>query len=309
MVSDKTFRVFVIDPSEKLHRLSLLSWEAMTLGREYLPELKNSVIRVAVVWLEMAEDQPKRILEISGERWHLDSFGRVDQIILDAFTEDFRQEVDKAFGHGGAERKTDDGSVIDLSEFFKARHINYRLSWKPIDRDVTQIINDIWPETAGTKVDRAQYLKAGSRKTKPLTHRAKIAKAEIWEPIFRINRAIGTLGPVDLRSLADHISKRLDDPVSHLENKIYAGILDGIEFEIARHRAWNRNKGTWYAVCQIVDEEADDRWRCDEVEEIKCASKREAEAACRKLLKKYADHFSERSTVDVEMRPQIEWEP
>lgn len=81
--------------------------------------------------------------------------------------------------------------------------------------------------------------------------------------------------------------------------------------EVDESAMWKRSKGRWYAVAERIEWEGHDRssGRGDSLEHVATDSKDAAEKAARELIKKYADLFSERTAVRVDIHPEIEWRP
>lgn len=304
---DITFRVYAFDQTDKLHRIGRELYSELASGDKGIAELSNQTIRIAYVVIDVKAGQPVRLARVSGERWTLDRQGYLNSRTRKLLDENFRLRVNRAFGGDDVKSGKKDSDVIDLAEMFRERQINNTVSWEPTDREITLIVNDIWPETAGGDIDVARYLYSSERKRRPLTRSAKYIVSEISEPLGQISFLIDRASLPDLRSLEDNLSEKLTDPIDKGRNKIIAGIVDAVRYEAARQQAANRRTGVWYVVCQLLTRQENGAYRLDPLEHKRCKNQDEAVDEGRAMLKRHAESFSARHSIEIELVPEIEW--
>jgi hypothetical protein len=92
--------------------------------------------------------------------------------------------------------------------------------------------------------------------------------------------------------------------------EVWQGIRHAAEKLLANSKSWKSSKGKWFAVAEryIREEEAHSSpAQADIVDCVECSGKKAAIAKCRELIRKHANQFDERVTVDVQMYPEIVW--
>ncbi len=93
---------------------------------------------------------------------------------------------------------------------------------------------------------------------------------------------------------------------------LWGGVAEACKQEIERRKAWKRRKGRWYArgrTHRMAGARTLDR-PPEPLEHVATDSKDDAaEVAARNLIRRYADLFTERTAVRVDIHPEIEWQP
>ena len=299
------FRVYAFDESDVLHRIGKELFGELQFGQSGIRELSNQNVRFAYVEIIFEADIPQEISRIIGERWAIDRHGFADTRTRNLLRDNLRQKIDLSAEPNDWEDDGDD-AIVDLSSLFEEKTFNNRLSWQPTDREVTLIVHDLWPATAGKPVKIARYLSSSERSTKPLTHRAKIIVRELEKLTSSIHFELSHNKLNDLQSLVDHALNELNDPLEPGYEKIAGGILDAVMYEIARKKAWKSNKGTWYALAESYKKENLGH-SFSTLEHVKCDGKKRAIKVARELIIKHADKFSDTFHVEVSLLPEIEW--
>ncbi len=112
-------------------------------------------------------------------------------------------------------------------------------------------------------------------------------------------------------SLKAFIAKLLESEEEEMPGyrEVWQGIRRAAEKRLAISAAWKLSKGKWFAVAERMTlERARSSFAQDVIiESVECGGKKAAVAKCRELIKKYANEFDERVSVEVQMYPEIEW--
>ena len=96
------------------------------------------------------------------------------------------------------------------------------------------------------------------------------------------------------------------DKYDRIGDAIWQGIIAAAEHQLQVQKTWRTGKGKWYATAMLTKcNERINAGSSEEVEQKECDGKDAAVTACRELLAKHAGYFSDRTTVEVELRPEI----
>jgi hypothetical protein len=119
------------------------------------------------------------------------------------------------------------------------------------------------------------------------------------------------MGRNDLRSFIARVREDLaTDDIDNIGARVWSGIADAAEKDLAIKDAYQRQRGTWYAVAELnIIHPNDNVPSVRTLDYVKCDRKNKAVKAARNLIRKHADSFSEHSWVEVEIRPAEEWMP
>lgn len=128
-------------------------------------------------------------------------------------------------------------------------------------------------------------------------------------PIYDIRRQLRDLSEPDLNGVMTKVNEDGADDV--IDACLWGGVAQACTQEIERRKAWRRRKERWYAVAERIEWQGHERaiGRGEPLEHVATDGKDVAEAADRDLIRKYADLFTETTTVKVDIHPEIEWQP
>ena len=180
-----THRIYVFDEKDQLHRIGQDLYGDLRFEDGEIGELKNQIVRIAYVSIETVDGKPSEISQVFGERWSMNRYGQPDARTRKLFREYRRQAFHRP--DRAASANTDD-DVVDLERLFAEKQVQNALSWEPTDHEVTLIIHDVWPETAGKKITHASFLKSSEAKRPPLSFDARHTFDDLWKPILDIKQ-------------------------------------------------------------------------------------------------------------------------
>ena len=125
----------------------------------------------------------------------------------------------------------------------------------------------------------------------------------------QIVREVDGLSDPSLKAFIAKIEET-DEDMTPGHREVWQGIRRAAEKLLAISKAQKSSKGKWFAVAERYirdDESRSSAAQADVVECVECRGKKAAVAKCRELIKRYADQFDARVTVEVQMYPEIEW--
>ncbi|MEJ0050921.1 MAG: hypothetical protein WDN02_06915 [Methylovirgula sp.] len=165
---------------------------AMTFGKDALPQYAGTRQKIANIILENQDGRPIRIVNSQGSFWEFDKEGRIDAGLQDTVA----QFMSFAFEH-----ESNNSKVIDLSPKLKRREFDAEQRWTLTKDDLDRITKDIWPESKDVR-NEVKTVKGVSLKKPPLTYEAKQALAEISSKVGSIEFQIEMLSEPALKGLA-----------------------------------------------------------------------------------------------------------
>lgn len=296
-------RYFIFGDDGSLRRIPLELANELVLGGA-LSEFAGQSLRVAAVTLELDRRQPVRIVLLQGSIWHFDKEGRVQPSLARSAVEVLGMtHYDQAI----ARRE----GIVDLSTEFRRRQWERLNRWEPTPADITRIVHAIWPEQAGRHVEKVRSIETSWKRRVPVSRQAKYIIGECRSHVWAIRHQVGKLEDSDFKGFAVEAAEHAAQAEDVVEAAIWEGVARAAERELERRRAWKARKGRWYAVVERTVWEGHDRsrGRSDVMEWVEAAGKDAAVEAGRELLRKHADQFDENTTVDVEIYPEIDWQP
>ena len=297
-------RYFVFEENGDLKAMSKDLVSDLGAGQDRLTDYAGQSIRMVEVVLVNADGKPDRIHSANGSIWYFDAEGRIDESRDDRVRALMSAALaDKIFGSG------EDDNVVDLSRRIDQRRFEMEFSWEPTPKDITKIVEAIWPGTTGLSMDRPRYLKGKKKRRARMTFPAKMAHDEIQKQVWDITRSFEELGDKDLKALIDKLQQHLKIIPTHQGARIWMGIVEQVEHHQKIRKAHQVKKGKWFAVASAIAW-GPDIWPRSSgegrtLETVECKGRDEAVAVGRELLRKHADQFTIDTEVEVELIPEI----
>jgi hypothetical protein len=268
-----------------------------------LPQYAGQHLRLAAVYLRLADGNPVEVEMIQGSRLRFDADGTVDRWL-------------RAGGIGAmetyhAERRemSQSGQVVSIS----ARRARQRWwdshPWEPSPSEITQMIDDIWPNEAGGRVKRAPLVRGGPKRKPPMTYESKQALSECVDYVFKLAYRLSALQDPSLKALAAEI-RATPDSETAVQAALWESIAAAAEKQIAVNKAWRSPKGKWHAMATqtLWKDQSRTEGTVSMIETAECSGREEAVARCREMLSKHAHMWSDLVSIEVEVVPAIEWE-
>ena len=113
----------------------------------------------------------------------------------------------------------------------------------------------------------------------------------------------------DLKWVVAELREEAEDRCEKVDSPIWLGLAAAAEKRLDVLKARRSTKGKWYAVAEFTVWETGNRaGRHDILEEVECNGRKAAVTAARELLKKHAHYFDERTTIEANIYPEIEWQ-
>ena len=276
--------------------------EGLAHGEDQLPQYAGQSLRSIEVVLETMDGKAVEIVKLSGGIWHFDAKGQTQQDWIES-------AVTASETHEALRQASTTGPVVDITGRIARRQRDEHNRWEPTPADINRIIHVIWPETAGGPVKRPKSISGVRKRRPPMTHEAKHVERECHSPVSRIVMEIDRLSDRSLKAFIAKL-KESEEAETPGYREVWQGIRHAAENLLAISKARKSSKGKWFAVAErYIWEEVDhsSATRAEFVECVECKGKKAATAKCRELIKKYADQFDERVTVELQIYPEIEW--
>ena len=293
-----SFRHYLFQDDGSLRRVPRRIADELPSGGDAVPEFAGTSQKVLEVLVESEDRRPARILDARGIIWTFDDEGRVDEHLINLTGE--RMQIAEDVRRARRMKVPDLRPEIRLREF-KAKH-----EWEPTADDLDRIAADIWPGKNGP-ASEVTSVKGKAPKKPPLTSDGKWALDDIAKSVEMIsNRLIG-LSERALRGLAFE-AHRLG---SQEDEALWRGVADEAKRREAIRAAHRTGKGEWIAVLDVSREDPDFPIARRQVvtEHVKCANRKEAIAAGRRLMAEKAEWFAEGTFVEVSLCSALEWQP
>lgn len=280
-------------------RVSKRIIDNLAVGREALPEFANKSAKVVAVIVDCQDGVAKSVLDFLAHIWRFDADGRCQESLAIAGMEALENyEILERYNRVAAR-----SGVVDIRPHLKQKKWDEENRWTLTKEQQDILRADILGSPTRTK--SVPLLMTSSVKAPPLTYEAKIVLGEIETKITVIDDELETLSEPALKGLAFAASERAVGLKSPVWSAIAARANRRREI-LARHRT---GKGKWIAYVETTIWEGLSQ-RVGRSGEIlakeECNSKKEAEAAARRLLAENAKHFS--AYVEVQARVETDLE-
>lgn len=271
--------------------------DGLVFKRDSLPQYAGRRIRIAWALIRNKKRVPQELEATGGEIWLFDEAGRLadEDELRDIFSQ--VQFIETA---------PTDSNVVSLADRLREKRIAGR-RWEPSSKEITQIVHAIWPETAGSAVKAPQRITGVLKRRPPLTREAKWAIDQCWSPMFTIRQQIEGLSEAALKAFIAQMEE--EDPLDPLHSALSKGIAGVACKQLEIKQAWRSGKGKWYAVAYLYTERQGDVNRMEDIEHVECKGQAASVKAAQALIRKYAEEFTAISHVEVEIHPEVEWEP
>jgi hypothetical protein len=284
-----------------LQRISHRLMEGLAQGKDAIPQYAGTKQKVANVLVEMDDGKPVRIGRADGTFLTFDENGQVHKdLVASGFT---AMETYRALER--ADRRATTGKVVDLSPKLNREKWERENLWTPSKADLDAIADDIWKrkKAASPKVTQA---KGVLPKPPAVTWEAKQAVRDIQTHIWSINGKIETLTEPALKGLSFEARNNAKNDFTDRIWRAVSEAADRRQEILARHRT---GRGVWYASVEVIHWDATHHSGHSILElHERCASKKEAEEAARRLLAENAKHFSAEMSVQAEVVCDLEWD-
>lgn len=287
-----SLRFYLFPEGAKPLRISQRLLQGLIDGSDRAPEYAGTRQKILEVVLENDDGKPTRIVEATGGYWTFDEKGDIGQ----GLQEGLRDAMDMAFD---APRHT--GVVVPLEPKRRRKELEERSRWAPTSADLDLIAADIWPKG---KVDRLKAAAGVVPRPPRVSFKAEIALKEASKDFFKIDYELDRLDVPDLKGFA-YEARRRGKEEGHPE--LFGALALLADNLIARIKARNSKKGTWYAWVSLI------RWDDHHVgEEIfhthrQCDGREAAEKTARELVKEHADRVAFDITLDSGIETELEW--
>ena len=142
----------------------------------------------------------------------------------------------------------------------------------------------------------------------PKTHAAEHAILQITRKFFEITYQISSLKEPGLKSFIANVEYNyLDEPV--VDDEIWRGIVGAARLQLETRRRWRTGKGKWRAIIERIDADEDmvtSGGVATTLGSVEVEGKKAAVAKTQEFLRRHADQFTERSTLEAYIEPVIE---
>jgi hypothetical protein len=293
------FRAFFFEHDDTLKHVPMRVFNGLYYGTDRMPERAGKSVRSAFVSLHIENKKPVKIVQIDTEIFYFDDAGA------------FRMDDDRlrlAMALTGPDKPAT-GTVVDITRRLKQKRRDDVYRWTPTPKDITRIVEAIWPGHTGRLSEKIARAKGIRKRKPPMTYEAKRALQECEMPMWEIVRRLGDLKEPSLKALIGEINeKHGDEPVY---KEIWAGVVAAAERQIQIRKALRTGKGKWFVVAeqQTRKDPEEDTWDGHTLERYECEGRADAVKKCRELIAKHADKFSEYCEVEVRMIPEADWDP
>jgi hypothetical protein len=293
-------RYFLFEEDGTLRHVAQRVVEGLAHGEDRLPQYAGQSLRAIEVLLETTNRKAIEIVKLEGTIWHFDKKGRTRQDWIESAM--MASETYRAL-----QKASTTGPVVDITDRIARRRWEEHNRWEPTPADINRIIHIIWPETAGGPVQRPKSVTGVRKRKPPMTFEAKQVEHECHSPVSTIVMEIHRLSDPSLKAFVAKLEES-EEAETPGYREVWQGIRHAAEKLLAISKARKSSKGKWFAVAErfIQGEGHSSAAQADIVDCVECNGKKAAIAKCRELIKKHADEFDERVTVEVQMYPEIE---
>ena len=296
-------RHFLFEQDDTLRHVPQRVMRGLMFGIDRMPQYSGQSLRAATVLLHLENKKPVSIAEVEASIWYFDATGRIDAGLR-------RSAIEAWSTHDAVKAMDTSGPVVNLTPRLMREKWRGRYRWEPTPAQVTTIVHAIWPESAGKPVERPKFATGVRKRRPPMTYEAKQAERECASKFSTIAYKMSDLKLNSVKALIALAEERAttEEPIFR---ELWSGVVAAAERRLAIVRARKSNKGTWYAIAEATTwkDPPHGTGRVHELEHVKCDGRQAAILAGRELLKKHAEHFSDYTTIDVRVFPEIEENP
>lgn len=293
-------RFFLFEADGALRRLPMRTVDGMIRGEDRMTQYAGQRLRAAMAWLLLDDGMPTQLLKVEGSWWRFDARGRT----VEGHMEAMREALNAIYAADGTGERDPDGFRRQLAR----RRLEREWRWTPTPVEITAIVHAIWPETAGRPVQLPTFARGQARRRYPVSSKAKYARQQCAEQVWKLAHAIDDLGEHDLKGLISALGEDAHASGEGTEH-LWQGVKAFAEWQLARRKARRSRRGTWYAWVEAATRDADSytSWTCDILEHRRCTSRDAAVLASRELLSKHAGRFDHDIRIEANICPEIEW--
>ncbi|UPK10493.1 hypothetical protein IVA93_30060 [Bradyrhizobium sp. 155] len=275
---------FYLFAEDGLKRISQRLMMALVHAQDAMPQYAGTKQKVADVILEVEDGKPLRIQQAEGTFLRFDERGQVREgLVASGFA-----ALNTGLALQEALRKPP-SKVVNLAPKLNREKWERENRWTLSKEDLDLIADDIWgrKRVAASKVERA---KGTVPKSPQITFDAREALREIQTGISSIDNKLTWLSEPSLKGVAHESRQNAKSDVDGPFWLAVAQAADRYHELLVRRRT---GRGAWYAVVSILHWDAVRRTADTSASfHERCASKKEAEDAVRRLLAEHGKLFS-----------------
>lgn len=300
-------RFFLVDADETLRAVP--ARVIRTLYQEpHFPAYAGQTVRYLMASIENEKGKPVRLLRYEAGNIQIDETGRADwgkdiEAIRLAQTIDHASRLARA-----------SGNVVGIEGQLSKKKLEREHRWTPTDRHITDLTCAIWPEQA-KQYGKKTVAKAENVGAPPprITHAAKMAEAELKRLLPQLSMQLDLLSREDLKGLKHRAETELQVAVDREPPDavfFWRAVAEIIEHRERIRKAESTKSGTWYAVAERFRQGAlRYSGELEHVEHVKCKGRDSAVRKARELIRKYADRFDAGVHYEVNIYPELVWDP
>jgi hypothetical protein len=291
---------FYLFAEEGVKRISQRVMMNMAHGKDGMPQYAGTKQKVADIILEIESGKPLRIERAEGSFLRFDENGQVhNDLVASGFA-----ALDTGLALQNA-LKNPSGKIVDLAPKFNREKWEREHRWTLSKEDLDLIADDIWgrKRVGAPKVERA---KGAAPKPPQITSDARGALREIQTGISSLDNKLTWLNELSLKGVAHEARQNAKSDVDGPFWLAVAEAADRYREILVRRRT---GRGVWYALVSILHWDAVRRTAETGASfHERCASKKEAEDAVRRLLAEHGKLFSADYTIEAEVLSELEWD-
>lgn len=293
-----SFRFYAFLDDGSLRRIPKRIANDLGITDEAIPELAGGRQRIAQVIFEIDGGRPSRIMDARGFFWQFDAEGRLEDDMRANFHA--RMDAEEAARRGRA------GRVVSLVPEIKRKEQEAKENWTLTAEDLDRIAADFWPGINGP-ANEVTSVKGTKPKRPPLTYEAKHALQRLVDNVIQINGILDGLTERALKGLAFEAVRSS----TFQDGALWQGIADEAKRREQIRAAHRTGRGDWYAVLEIAraNRTYPYLWEHTTATHEKCASRKEAVEASRRLMAKKASWMDADIELSVNVRSALEWQP
>jgi hypothetical protein len=284
-------RDYLLEKNGMLRRVPRRVVESMIGGEDAMPQFAGETLRAVTVIFENDGGKPTRILDAQGSYWAFDNDGKINRSLSDAAFE----FMDVAFNKPDRSSK-----VVSLTPEIKRRDVKARHRWDVTKDILDRISADIWPGIAGQAAE-VTSITGKLPKRPPLTSEARRILPDIAARLSLIE--------TDLRMLSEPALARRTAEFGEDNQPLWKGLAEACDRQREILRRRRLGTGIWFAVLEVFRQVSEIESRSVFLAHEKCDGKEQAVDAARKLLVMHADKFSDDYSIEVNVYPDLEWQP
>ena len=291
---------FYLFAEEGLRSISQRVMTGLIRGKDAMPQYAGTRQKVADVILENEGKKPLRIERAQGSFLTFDENGQVHKdLVASGFA---ALETGMALEEALRKPQT---KIVDLTPKLNREKWERENRWTLSKADLDLISDDIWgrKRADAPKVERA---KGTAAKAPPKTYESREAIREIHTAISTIDNKLSWLTEPSLKAVTHEARQNARSEVEGPFWQAIAQAADRYREILSRRRT---GRGAWYALVHILSWDAirrtaDTRASFHE----RCASRKDAEAAVRRLLAEYSAAFDADTTIEGEVLSELDWD-